>query len=233
MLPVALPPRGAQASLRPRAYNRSMRRVRRAVGLVVIVGVVTAVAGCSMLPGITNESTPTTSAPEAMSTDSAQPTPVPTAAPTTTPQPTPSADAHTQACEALLSVPELYAFNPNFALDSAATAPAGSPASLVDAAGGTLCIYVNLSSKETITLAQASLPADKLLAARDRALASGYTATDVFGTDNGRLGFFSLSKGVGTAQGISASKWTVLSSTWFTAPTDVLKFADPLLAKMG
>jgi hypothetical protein len=210
-----------------------MRSARRVLGLITVAGVLVTLSGCSLLPFGATPSTPTGSPSDATSTEVPQPQSSETPQATPTAQPTPTANAHEKACEALLSVPELYAFNPNFALDSAATSPAGSPAALAGDAGGTVCVYVNLSSNETITLAQASLPADQLAAARDRATASGYLPTDVFGTSNGRLGYFSVSRGVGTAQVISASKWTVLSSSWFGSPTDALKFADPLLAKMG
>jgi hypothetical protein len=229
MLPVGSPPRGAQAALRPRAYNRSMRSARRAVGLVVIVGVVVAVTGCSMLPvGLAPSATsPETTSP---STPEGDKPVLPRPVETVTPSPTASSEAIigekvAANCDTLLSQEALYKFNPNYSRNLQATALAGSTEAEMVASGGVYCSYVNLTSSETVSFAVAKLSNESQTHEINRTQATS-TATNSFTGMGSQYAFFTVHSGVGVLDLFIGPYWLRASSSLFTQPQDAAKILD-------
>ncbi len=96
------------------------------------------------------------------SVPSPSPTGSPSAAPDDNPVETPVGTPITLSCEQLVSAQAIYDFNPNFGLLSEFTPATGSLAATAVAENGLACQWINQTSRETIQIAVADLPAPRL-----------------------------------------------------------------------
>jgi hypothetical protein len=133
-------------------------------------------------------------------------------------------------CTTLVTVDELYKFNPNFALDPSKSPTAGSLAKLATDYKGISCTYVNLSAGDTITVALAKLDneSSKRLVAQRSASSKPYSGA---GVPSGFIGLFSESASGGTLELLGNGYWLAASAPWAKSPDDVLKLVGPAIAK--
>ena len=171
------------------------------VGLAVSVGL----AGCLQV----SPSTPSTT-PSAVTIPSATPTPTTTSTPTVAP----TNRAFVENCGILITPDQLYAYNPNYVVDSSYAPKVGTVVSAVKAQLGQTCGWIDESSGDILEVAVAA-PTPATLASA-KAAASGGTAISA----HGEQGFFAVKAGIGSAQIFMGSLWLVVSSPDFTSPAD-------------
>jgi hypothetical protein len=177
------------------------------------------------------EPTPTGSA-AATSTASAEPTE--SAAPSSSPTPTPEATGSpiSQTCVELLSLQDLYDFNPNYG-----TAPNFAPAAggLAESAldyNGLTCGYSNQSSGELIELSLVE-PNDVLMTTLKQQADADSQAVPTYGTPPAVDGFFTYLGGNGQAQVFTETYWVTLSSPAFGEPGDSERLMSAVLGHLG
>lgn len=165
-------------------------------------------AGCT--PAAEEEPEPTTSA--------AQPSPS-VEAPSSSPSPSASAAPEPDGtpvafgCDAVLTLDEMYAYNPNFGRQDDWTPAAGSAQAEVVAEQGISCQWVNLTSGITIEVGVSQLSDDEIVD-RHEALQTSSNAVPTFGAE----GYFTVVDGVGEAQVFSGPYRVVATSTAFVEP---------------
>jgi hypothetical protein len=123
-------------------------------------------------------------------------------------------------CDELITPQAMYDFNSNFGIDDEYVPADGSPAAEILDLNGLACSWVNQTSSETIAVAVANLPPDKLATIK-----SDISATSAAVSNFDAEGYFSNEAGVGRVDVFSGSFWVTLGSTFFTEADD----ATPLV----
>ncbi|GMA26888.1 hypothetical protein [Arenivirga flava] len=181
---------------------------------LVTIGAVAATAGL-LLAGCT----PASGEPEPSESAAA---PSPSAeAPSSSPAPSASASEAPEpdgtpvafGCDEVLTLDEMYAYNPNFGRQDDWTPAAGSAQAEVVAEQGISCQWVNLTSGITIEVGVSQL-SDGEIVDRHEALQASSTAVPTFGAE----GYFTVVDGVGEAQVFSGPYRVVATSTAFVEP---------------
>lgn len=127
-------------------------------------------------------------------------------------------------CEALLTLDDVYAFNPNYGSDPGYEA-ASVFASDAVAIEGTACGWVNQTSGATFEVLVATPTEARLEELKNRAALQA-KPVPTYGTPPAVEGYFQSVGGVGTAQTFSGPYWLVVSSPDFFEPGD----PQPLVA---
>ncbi|WP_448809444.1 iron ABC transporter ATP-binding protein [Agromyces bauzanensis] len=164
---------------------------------------------------------------------------VPTAAPanpadTAAPEPTETAEPPVPfgiACDALVTIDQLYAFNPNFGTDPGYEPQASSIVTAVEEDAGTACGYLNQTSGEVIEIAVATPTAAAGEARRnDAALKSKPVPT--YGTPPDVEGYFVQAGGTGQAQVFHGPYWIVIASPALFEPGDAQQLMASVLQNL-
>ncbi|TFD55050.1 iron ABC transporter ATP-binding protein [Cryobacterium sp. Hh7] len=213
----------------PSFARTAPRFARRRAGLVLAGGALFALVLSGCASG--DEPTPTDSA--ATSTASAEPTE--SAAPSSSPTPTPEATGSPieRACDELLTLQDLYDFNPNYG-----TAPSFAPAAggLAESAldyNGLACGYSNQTSGELIELSLVA-PNDVLMTTLKQQADADSQAVPTYGTPPTVDGFFEYAAaGSGQAQVFTGTYWVTLSSPAFIEPGDSERLMSAVLGHLG
>ncbi|WP_353809344.1 iron ABC transporter ATP-binding protein [Agromyces sp. SYSU T00194] len=208
---------------RPNPFARPLSRL--VLLPVAAASLVVGLAGCApedtdAAPSATPEASaaPTTPAAE------------PEASETPTPTPTPTGEPVSATCEQVLSLDQLYAFNPNWGTDPG-YAPTGEPAVFATSIGGVACGLLNQSSGETIELSVAR-PVDATMEDRLNAAVLSGQAVPTYGTPPEVEGYYGLVAGTGTAQVFAGGYWITASSTVFFEPGDPQPLVESMLANL-
>jgi hypothetical protein len=178
--------------------------LRPAIALAAVL----ALAGCTTADG----------APGATEEPAASGTPAPDGTAEPTPEPTEEPLPFEAACTDLVTLDQMYAFNPNFG-EAPDYAPGSDAVASVAEAQGTVCGWSNQTSGELIELGVATLPEGAYAAQVGRAAVDS-NAVPTYGTPPEVEGFFSQSGGVGQAQVFADGYWIVLESVDFLEPGD-------------
>ena len=200
------------------------RPPRAAVAVAIAALSIASLAGCVGGPAPTPS--PTRSAPVAQS-PSMTPTPTSTRAPTT-PPPTAAPTPVSIGCNQLVSPQAIYDFNPNFGLQSNYTPAAGSEAATIVSKKGVACSWLNQTSRDTIEVAVANLPAADI--AR---LGSALNSSSKPVTSFGGSGYFTVVKDTGVAEAFSGSFWIVARSTYFSEAADAAEIVNTAIKSLG
>jgi len=163
-----------------------------------------ALSGC--VPTPTPSPTDTASA-SASETPSATPTSSPTASAVSTPI--------TVDCNTLITLDDMYAFNPNFGLISSWTPKSGSAAATAKSEKGIACRWQNQTSGDTIDISAAHLDTASIESLKNDAVEKS-TMVPTYGDE----AYFSVSGGVGTAIVFQGDFWLVATSVDFLEPGD-------------
>ncbi|TFD58879.1 iron ABC transporter ATP-binding protein [Cryobacterium suzukii] len=202
---------------------------RRRAGLMLAGGALLALllAGCSAA----DEPTPTQSA---AATSGASADPTTRAEPSSSPTPTPEATGSpiAQICGDLLTLQDVYDFNPNYG-----TAPDYSPTAdgLAETAAtynGLTCGWSNQTSGELIEVSVVAPNAVLMTTLKQQADADSQ-AVPTYGTPPTVDGFFTNSGGVGQAQVFTGTYWVTLSTPAFGEPGDAESLLSVILAHLG
>ncbi len=188
------------------------------------------VSGCA--PANEPTSTPTNSA-TATSTLSAEPTE--SAAPSSSPTPTPEATGSpiAQGCDELLTLQDVYDFNPNYGTAAAYSPTTGSLAETAATYNGLTCGYSNQSSGELIELSVVA-PNDVLMTTLKQQADAASQAVPTYGTPPTVDGFFAYLGASGQAQVFTGTYWVTLSSpAFFNEPGAAEGLMSAVLGHLG
>ncbi|GLI26001.1 hypothetical protein ARHIZOSPH14_02430 [Agromyces rhizosphaerae] len=169
--------------------------------------------------------------PTAAETTAPTETPAETDAATPTPTPTPTGEPVDVACDELLTLDQMYAFNPNYGTDPG-YAPTGEPAVFAASIGGVACGWLNQSSGETIEVSVAR-PVDDTMEERLNDAVLAGQAVPTYGTPPEVEGYYGLVAGTGTAQAFADGYWITASSQAFFEPGDAQPLMESMLANLG
>lgn len=174
------------------------------------VGIATAILAASLgLTGCIQSSTPL---PNSGASDSLSPTA--TSPVGATPSATPAPPKFTENCTTLLTAAQVYAYNPNYVVDSTYAPMPGSVPAAIAAHNGQTCGWINETSRIKIEVAITTLPADQW--AKAKAAASGGTPI----SSGGKTGYFAVTHGIGSAQLFFGSFWLDVSAADFATAAD-------------
>lgn len=169
--------------------------------------------------------------PSATETPAASGTPAPDGTAAPTPEPSEEPVPFEAACDDLITLDQMYEFNPNFG-----TAPGYEPDSTTIAAvaeaEGTVCGWSNQTSGELVELGVATLPPNAFSAQVGRAAVDS-NAVPTYGTPPEVEGFFTQSAGVGQAQVFTGDHWIVLESVDFLEPGDAEELVSAVRANLA
>ena len=93
---------------------------------------------------------------------------------------------------------------------------------------GVACSWLNQTSRDTIELSVANLPAGDIAALKGD-LNSSSKATSAFAAP----GYFTVEGGVGVAQVFKGGYWVVARSTFFSEAGEAAQIVDPAVASLG
>lgn len=159
-------------------------------------------------------------------TTTRSPTPTPTAD-QPTPTPTPTAEPITIDCVSLVPADAFAMLFKTFTLVPSYQPAAGSLASQVEDAGGTVCGW-SATDGTTVAVGVASLDEEALVAkANDLVVSSQSVPT--YGIE----GYFQVASGVGEVQAFDAPHWIVAASTAFAEPGEAAPIIESVLAALG
>ena len=204
---------------------------RRRAGLLLAGGALFALllAGCS---GV-GEPTPTNSA---IATSGASADPTTSAEPASSPTPTPTPEATgspiTQICGDLLTLQDVYDFNPNYGSAPDYSPTADGLAATAAAHNGLTCGWSNQTSGELIEVSVVA-PNDVLMASLKQQADADSQAVPTYGTPPTVDGFFTYSGGSGQAQVFTGTYWITLSTPAFSEPGDAEGLLSVILAHLG
>ncbi|WP_157509349.1 iron ABC transporter ATP-binding protein [Glaciibacter superstes] len=139
---------------------------------------------------------------------------------TPTPTPTPEATGSTVAltCDELLTMDDVYAFNPNFGTAPDYVPTAGSAVETAAGYNGLVCGWSNQTSGDLIEFAVVA-PNDVLMSQRKNTAVAETKAVPTYGAPPIE-GFFSIAGGPGVAQVFTGPYWVVAQSPAFFEPGD-------------
>lgn len=139
-------------------------------------------------------------------------------------------EATNLVCDDLLSIQELYDFNPNFAIDPELPAVQTTIESQFTNLGGLTCSYLNLTSGEVIQVSIAKVK-DSSKGALLASVSGASSAASDFDSEK-RKAFFSLSNGTGVFQVVQGEYWLSASSSVFFSAADAYGFVHPALKRL-
>ncbi|MDR5701807.1 iron ABC transporter ATP-binding protein [Agromyces aerolatus] len=174
--------------------------------------------------------TPGEAEPTATPSPTASATPEPTTPPTETAAPEESSPPFAIDCDALLTLEQLYVFNPNFGVDPSYEPDSATITQVVEQ-GGTACGYLNQTSGDYLQIAVAT-PTAAVTEAMAGAAASQSTPVPTYGTPPDVEGYFSQSGVEGQVQLFSGPYWVVMESSLLYEPGDAEQLAADVLGNL-
>ncbi len=192
-------------------HNGSVLNLRRAVRATLIVGIVFATAGaltgCLQQGGVP-EPSPTASS------STPTPSPTPSASPSASASPVEQPTPVSIPCGTVVDAQTMYDFNPNFGLLASFDPASNTLAAQAVQDKGTVCRWMNQTSRITIDIAISS-PGPTSFAAAKAAAKSGSAVNGI-----GDAAYFSVSGGIGTLQAFSGEFWVSAASPAFASSDD-------------
>ncbi|MDJ0349484.1 iron ABC transporter ATP-binding protein [Cryobacterium sp. PH29-G1] len=195
------------------AAPSAARSTRRRTSLVLAGGAIFALAltGCSA-----GDAPESSSSATATSGASAEPTDDAAATSSPTPTPTPEATGApiAQTCDDLLTLQNVYDFNPNYGTAPKYSPTAGSLAETAETYNGLTCGWSNQTSGELIEVSVVA-PNDVLMTRLEQKADVDSQAVPTYGTPPAVDGFFTYAGGSGQAQVFTGTYWITMSSPAF------------------
>jgi hypothetical protein len=128
----------------------------------------------------------------------------------------------------VLTAQQVYDYNPNYVAKDSYKPGAGSDAASVVAASGIACGWVDETSGSILSVAIAQ-PAAVTLQLTQQLAAAGNSPISLTGS---AVGYFSSANGVGELQVFTHTYWIVISSSDFSAASDVSPTAKLVLGNL-
>jgi hypothetical protein len=205
----------------------------RVAALAAVALTAIALTGCTGTPGPSSSPSPSSSrsaSPNPAVSSSAAASASPSASPSGSSSASPTANPVPVArtCDQLVSRQAMYDFNPNFGLQASFTPKSGSASAIAVAKKGVACSWLNQTSRDTIELSVAHLPAGDIAALKGD-LNSSSKATSAFAAP----GYFTDEGGVGVAQVFNGSYWVVARSTFFSEAGEATQIVNSAIASLG
>ncbi|MCY7405113.1 MAG: iron ABC transporter ATP-binding protein [Cryobacterium sp.] len=191
------------------AARTAARTTRRQAGLVLAGGALFAL----LLTGCSGGDTPTPS-DSAAATSGASADPSESAAPSPSPTPEATGAPIAQTCDQLLTLQDVYNFNPNYGTAPDYSPAAGGLAETAQTYNGLTCGWSNQSSGELIEVSVVA-PNDVLMTTLKQKADADSQAVPTYGTPPTVDGFFTYAGGSGQAQVFTGTYWVTMSSPAF------------------
>lgn len=188
--------------------------------LVGIVAVSLALSGCASPEPAANSTTSSGSTASASASAASSPTPTPTATPAGTPV--------TVGCNEILTLQNVYDYNPNYGANPTFRVP--DQITPLTKIGGVACGWVNQTSGDTFAVGIAKPDAATKTQAANQA-ATSYKAVPTYGNPPIE-GFFGVESGVGVATVFANGYWIVVTSSTFIEPGDAAELVENVLANV-
>ncbi|SEA96347.1 iron ABC transporter ATP-binding protein [Leifsonia sp. 21MFCrub1.1] len=188
-----------------------------AAGLVASV----ALAGCTPAP--TPSKTPAASA-HATKTPTTSATPLPAVTPTAPPTPVGI------TCDQVLTLDQLYAYNPNFGADPGYTPQDGSLEKKIAGWEGVACAWKNQTSGDVVQIAIAKPPSDALESLKNAAITAA-KPVPTYGVPPQVEGYFKAGD-AGQVQIFRGPYWIVAESVAFFEPGDAAPLMGSVLGNL-
>jgi hypothetical protein len=132
-----------------------------------------------------------------------------------------------KSCDELMSAQSLYDFNPNFSFDASGKTLETNSSSEISNLGGIDCVYLNLTSQQTIQLGVAHISEDGLKTlGSEREKIPGVKFEK---TPEGYLTFFYTESGVGVLDVTVGQYLISLASSGFEKASDASEFLTPIV----
>ncbi|TFD05611.1 MULTISPECIES: iron ABC transporter ATP-binding protein [unclassified Cryobacterium] len=210
-----------------RVYPTLVRSTRGRASVLLAAGTLFALVltGCS--GGA--EPKPTDSA---TATSGASADPTESAAPSSSPTPEATGSAITQTCGDLLTLQDVYDFNPNYGTAPDYSPSAGSLGETAATYNGLTCGWSNQTSGELIEISVVA-PNDVLMTTLKHQADADSQAVPSYGTPPAVDGFFTYAGGVGQAQVFTEKYWVTLSTAAFFEPGDAEPLISTVLSHLG
>ncbi|WP_166790632.1 MULTISPECIES: hypothetical protein [unclassified Cryobacterium] len=205
----------------------SARRLRAGVFLCVGALSLIGLSGCAAdaAPSASGSaSAPATGGSSSSASASAAATATPT------PTPTPAGTAVAMTCTDLLTLDDVYAFNPNYGTDPSYK-PTSASAKTAASFQGLTCGLLNQSSDGTIEISLTQPNAQLMTQQQDKAVASS-KIVPTYGTPPTAQGFFAVTNGIGEAQVFTDTYWLTISSSNFLEPGDAESLVSAALGHL-
>jgi hypothetical protein len=137
-----------------------------------------------------------------------------------------------ETCESLISIQDLYNFNPNFALDPSQSPAPGSLAKLATDYKGISCYFVNLSSGESVTVSLAKFD-DQGFTRLQQVREKESFPSKVSFLPAEFLAFFAPEDQGGTIEVLGNNYWLTAKANWAQNAEDFNKLIANSIAKLG
>jgi hypothetical protein len=134
------------------------------------------------------------------------------------------------SCTDLLTLDDVYAFNPNVGSDPSYT-PTSASAKTAASFQGLTCGLLNQSSGGTIEISLTQPNAVLMTQQQDKAVASS-KIVPTYGTPPAAQGFFTVSDGIGEAQVFTDTYWLTVTSKEFIEPGDAESLVSAALGHL-
>ena len=123
------------------------------------------------------------------------------------------------SCDQILTLDDVYLYNPNFGTDVYYEPTAGSAAETAVSYDGVACGWLHQTSNEIIEISIAQ-PNDILMSDLKNEAVTESKAVPTYGTPPAIDGYFTNSSGPGQAQIFAGKYWVVANSVAFFEPGD-------------
>ena len=197
-------------------FRRMSQFARKTLALIATTGLLTA---CSWLNP--PASTPESSSSQVNSSPSAS-TPQATSLPV---DGTLVAMSTGLSCDRIISVTDLYAFNPNYSLDTSRSPKVGSTAKLLTDFKGVSCSYLNLSSGDVIDVAVAKFDPNSMNKVKELVVKSAQPTT-ALSLPAGSEAFFTREGGNGAVNVVTGNYWVIVSASFASSAADLHVLAE-------
>lgn len=137
-----------------------------------------------------------------------------------------------ETCESLISIEDLYNFNPNFALDPSQSPAPGSLAKLATDYKGISCNFVNLSSGESVTVSLAKFDNQGFTRLQQMREKESFPSKVSF-VPAEFLALFTPETQGGTLEVFGNNYWLTAKANWVQNADDFNKLIANSIAKLG
>ena len=203
-----------------------VRGPRLRVGLALATGALALV----VLAGCTSEAAPTAT-PSSSPNDVATEVPAESSTPTPTPTPEAAGTPVTISCDQILTLDDVYGYNPNFGTDPYYEPAADSAAETAVSYDGVSCGWLNQTSGDIIEISVVQ-PNDILMSDLKNKAVIESNAVPTYGTPPAVEGYFTNSSGQGQAQIFAGKYWVVANSVGFFEPGDAQKLIATVVSNL-
>ena len=135
-------------------------------------------------------------------------------------------------CSTLISIEDLYKYNPSYSLDPSFSPQPGSLAKLATDYKGISCTFINLSSGDSFTISLAKFAPESFNVFKQKRV-EGSTQVSSESIPSSFIGLFVSGTNGGTLEILGNDYWLSATAPWAQTPEDLLKPLSSALTKLN